>query len=41
MYNGRPISDVKPSGVESDAIEVWKDGIISRGVLYDIPNKTI
>ncbi len=37
MYNGRPISDVKPTGVESDSIENWKDGIISRGVFYDIP----
>ncbi len=37
MYNGRPVSDVKPAGVESDSVDVWKDGIISRGVLYDIP----
>jgi kynurenine formamidase len=37
MYNGRPISDVKPTGVESDSIDIWKDGIISRGVFYDIP----
>jgi len=37
MYNGRPVSDVKPTGVESDSIDVWKDGIISRGVFYDIP----
>ena len=37
MYNGRPVSDVKPTGVESDSIDIWKDGIISRGVLYDIP----
>lgn len=37
MYNGRPISDVKTTGVESDSIDIWKDGIMSRGVYFDIP----
>ena len=26
MYNVRPISDVKPTGIESDSVDVWKDG---------------
>jgi kynurenine formamidase len=37
MYNGRPASDVKSTGALSNAITVARDGIVSRGVLLDIP----
>lgn len=37
MYNGRPISDIRPTGSLSDSIDSWMDGIISRGVYLDIP----
>jgi kynurenine formamidase len=37
MYNGRPASEVKSVGAMSNAITVARDGIVSRGVLLDIP----
>lgn len=37
MYNGHPISDIKSTGALHDSIDIWKDGIISRGVYFDIP----
>ena len=37
MYNGRPASEVKSVGAQSNAITVARDGIVSRGVLLDIP----
>ena len=37
MYNGRPTSDIDTYGSKSNSIDFWKDGIISRGVFYDIP----
>jgi kynurenine formamidase len=37
MYNGRPISDVTAFGARSNSVEHWRDGIVTRGVLYDIP----
>jgi kynurenine formamidase len=37
MYNNRPTSDIDTSGAKSNSIDVWKDGIISRAVFYDIP----
>ena len=37
MYNNRPTSDIDTYGSKSNSIEFWKDGIISRGVFYDIP----
>jgi kynurenine formamidase len=37
MYNGRSISDITTYGSKSNSIEFWKDGIISRGVFYNIP----
>ena len=37
MYNGRPASDVKSIGAETNDIMCARDGIVSRGVLLDIP----
>lgn len=37
MYNGRPGSDVTSDGARSGSIDNWRRGIVTRGVLYDIP----
>jgi kynurenine formamidase len=37
MYNGKPISLVTEEGALSHSIDRWNDGIVTRGVLYDIP----
>lgn len=39
MYNGYKVADnVSPdTGCKKDSIMAWKDGIVTRGVLYDIP----
>ena len=37
MYNGRPSSDVTPTGARSNSIDRWRNGIVTRGVLYDVP----
>ena len=37
MYNGKPISLVTDEGALSHSIDRWNDGIVTRGVLYDIP----
>ncbi len=37
MYNGKPASDVTSVGARSGAVDAWKNGIITRGVLIDIP----
>lgn len=37
MYNGYPAAVVKSSGAERNAITAAEDGVISRGVLLDIP----
>ena len=37
MWNGRPASDVRPDGAGSNGIDRWADGIVTRGVLYDVP----
>ncbi len=37
LYNGKPISLVTEQGAQSHSIERWRDGIVTRGVLYDIP----
>lgn len=36
MYGGRPASDVMPDGARSNAIDRFRDGIVTRGVLYDV-----
>ena len=37
MYNGRPGTLVTDAGAASNSVEFWRDGIVTRGVLYDIP----
>lgn len=37
MYNGYPASDVTVQGALNGAIDAIKEGIVSRGVLIDIP----
>jgi len=36
LYNGRPASDVTEHGAESNSIDRWREGIVTRGVLYDV-----
>jgi kynurenine formamidase len=37
MYNGKPSTDVTTNGARSGAVDAWKTGITTRGVLIDIP----
>ncbi len=37
LYNGRPASMVTVTGAKSGSVDHWRDGIVTRGVLYDIP----
>jgi len=37
MYNNRPISEVTEAGATSNSVDHWRDGIVTRGVLYDVP----
>src|SRR5437588_4403106 len=37
MYNNRPITEVTSMGARANAITIGQDGIVSRGVLLDIP----
>jgi kynurenine formamidase len=37
LYNGRPASLVTEQGALSNSVDHWRDGIVTRGVLYDIP----
>jgi kynurenine formamidase len=37
MWNGRPSSDVTPAGSKSNSVDHWRQGIVTRGVLYDVP----
>jgi hypothetical protein len=37
LYNGRPSSAVTESGALTNSVDHWRDGIVTRGVLYDIP----
>jgi kynurenine formamidase len=36
LYGGRPSSDVTPEGARANAVDRWRDGIVTRGVLYDV-----
>ena len=36
-YNDKPASDVTSEGARSNSIDHWRDGILTRGVLYDVP----
>lgn len=37
LYNGKSISLVTETGALSHSIDQWRDGVVTRGVLYDIP----
>jgi kynurenine formamidase len=37
LYNGQPTSEVTTDGARVGSIENWRHGIVTRGVLYDIP----
>lgn len=37
IFNGRPASLVTDDGAKSNSVDYWRDGIVTRGVLYDIP----
>lgn len=37
MYNGYPAEDVTVKGAQNGAIDKLKDGVVSRGVLIDVP----
>ena len=37
MYNGFPMTEVTETACNKGSVFAWKDGIISRGVLMDIP----
>ena len=37
LYNGRPSSDVDTEGAHSGSVEAFAGGIVTRGVLYDVP----
>jgi kynurenine formamidase len=37
IYNGRSSSDVTAEGAKNNSIEHWRGGIVTRGVLYDVP----
>lgn len=37
MYNGHPASDVTASGARSGDVAAYASGIVTRGVLYDVP----
>ncbi|MFA7248121.1 MAG: cyclase family protein [Dehalococcoidia bacterium] len=37
LYNGRPASMVTTERAETNSVDYWRDGIVTRGVLYDIP----
>lgn len=38
MYNDRPISMVTSLGAAANSIMIGKDGIVTRGVLFDLPS---
>ena len=37
LYNGRSGDLVREDGAQTNSIEHWRDGIVTRGLLYDIP----
>jgi kynurenine formamidase len=37
MYNGFPVGDVKSTGAQRCSVMAARDGIVSRGVLLDVP----
>ncbi len=37
LYNGFPVTEVKSTGARRNSVMVARDGIVSRGVLLDVP----
>jgi kynurenine formamidase len=37
MYGGRSSQEVTSNGARSASVDHWREGIVTRGVLYDIP----
>jgi kynurenine formamidase len=37
LYGGRPSSDITPAGASCNSVDAWRSGIVTRGVLYDVP----
>ncbi|MDP6606063.1 MAG: cyclase family protein [Dehalococcoidia bacterium] len=37
LYNGRPASEITSGGARTNSVDHWRAGIVTRGVLYDIP----
>ncbi|MBX7110266.1 MAG: cyclase family protein [Dehalococcoidia bacterium] len=37
LYNGRPASDVTEGGAKSSDVSAYAGGLVTRGVLYDVP----
>lgn len=37
LYNGKPASDIAADGARSNSVDAWRSGIVTRGVLYDVP----
>lgn len=37
LYNERPASDVTQEGAKNNSVDHWRQGIVTRGVLYDVP----
>lgn len=37
LYNGRPSAMLTADGATADAIDVLKDGLVGRGLLFDVP----
>jgi len=37
LYNDRPADQVTDAGALTNSVDFWRDGIVTRGVLYDIP----
>jgi kynurenine formamidase len=37
MYGGQSATAVTPEGARSNSIDRWRNGIVTRGVLYDLP----
>ncbi len=36
LYNNRPASGVSEAGAAANSVDAWRDGIVTRGVLYDV-----
>jgi kynurenine formamidase len=37
LWNNRPMTERRMPATRSGTVDFWKDGIVARGVLYDVP----